>query len=52
MSLLSYIELCNLVDDGVIGPVDYECVNASSIDIHLGNEIIVEVMESIYQIYM
>ncbi len=40
--LLSYIELCELVEQGVITPVEHDCINASSIDIHLGNEIIVE----------
>lgn len=42
MSLLSYTELVELVEQGVIGPVDHDCINASSIDIHLGNEIIIE----------
>ena len=36
MSLLSYLELCELVDTGVIEGVDPECINASSIDVHLG----------------
>ena len=40
--LLSYIELVELVERGVIGPVEHDCINASSIDIHLGNEIIIE----------
>ena len=43
MSLLSYNQLCELVDQGVIGPVEHDCINASSIDIHLGDEIIIEV---------
>ena len=43
MSLLSYVELCQIVEDGVIGPVEHDCINASSIDIHLGNDILVEV---------
>lgn len=42
MSLLSYKELCDLVDRSVITPVEHDCINASSIDIHLGNEIIIE----------
>ena len=42
MGLLSYTELCELVEQGVIGPVDIDCVNASSIDIHLGNTLLVE----------
>ena len=42
MSLLSYTELCELVAQGVIEPVEHDCINASSIDIHLGNEIITE----------
>jgi len=42
MSLMSYLELCDIVEQGVIAPVSHECINASSIDIHLGNEVIVE----------
>jgi dCTP deaminase len=42
MSLLSYNELCELVEQGVIGPVDPAAINAASIDIHLGDEILVE----------
>ena len=43
MSLMSYIELYKLVERGVIGPVEHDCINASSIDIHLGDEIIIEI---------
>ena len=42
MSLLSYTELRELVEQGVIGPVDPKAINAASIDVRLGNEIIVE----------
>lgn len=42
MSLISYIELCGLVERGVISPVDLKDVNGTSIDVHLGNEIVVE----------
>lgn len=42
MSLLSYNQLCELVEAGVIASVKSDCINASSIDIHLGDEIIVE----------
>lgn len=42
MSLLSYVELCELVDRGVIGPVDPKAINAASIDVRLGGEIVVE----------
>lgn len=42
MSLLSYVELCELVEQGVIGPVDPKAINAASIDVRLGNDIIVE----------
>jgi dCTP deaminase len=42
MSLLSHTELVDLVDRGVITGVDYESINASSIDIHLGPKILVE----------
>ncbi|MGB4467542.1 MAG: dCTP deaminase [Azovibrio sp.] len=42
MSLLSYYELCQLVEDGVITDVDPKAINAASIDVRLGNEIVVE----------
>lgn len=42
MSVLSYIELVQLVEDSVITPVSYDDINAASIDIHLGDEIVVE----------
>lgn len=42
MSLLSYTELVELVEQGVIGPVDPHAINAASIDVRLGNEIVVE----------
>lgn len=42
MSLLSYKELCELVEQGVIGPVEPSAINAASIDVRLGNEIVVE----------
>ena len=42
MSLLSYNDLCTLVDDGVIRDVDPKDINAASIDVHLGPQIICE----------
>jgi dCTP deaminase len=42
MSLLSYTELCKLVEQGVITNVKPESINAASIDIHLGDEILSE----------
>lgn len=42
MSLLSYNELCELVERGVIGPVDPKAINAASIDVRLGHEIVCE----------
>lgn len=42
MSLLSYTELCELVEQGVIGPVDPKAINAASIDVRLGDEIVTE----------
>lgn len=42
MSLLSYVELCELVEQGVITNVKPESINGTSIDVHLGNEIISE----------
>jgi len=43
MSLLSYVELLELVDCNVITISDYDQINASSIDVRLGNKIIIEV---------
>lgn len=42
MSLLSYIELCELVDQGVITGVQPSDINAASIDVRLGRDIVVE----------
>jgi dCTP deaminase len=40
--LLSYNELCKLVEQNVIEGVDLKDVNAASIDVHLGGEVLVE----------
>lgn len=40
--LLSHIELCLLIDNGVIEKADYSTVNATSIDVTLGASILVE----------
>lgn len=42
MSLVSYNELCSFVEDGVIEGVDLAAVNGTSIDVHMGAEILVE----------
>ena len=42
MSLMSYNELCQLVEDGVITGVEFEDVNSASIDLRLGKNIMVE----------
>lgn len=42
MSLLSYTELCELVEQGVIGPVEPSAINAASIDVRLGPDIVTE----------
>jgi dCTP deaminase len=42
MSLLSYTELCELVEQGVITDVDPKAINAASIDVRLGNDIVIE----------
>lgn len=42
MTLLSHKQLLKLVTDEVISPVQYTSINAASIDIHLGNKILVE----------
>jgi len=40
--LLSYTEICALIEQGVIEGATYESVNSSSLDIHLGKELLVE----------
>lgn len=42
MSLLSYNRLCELVEQGVITNVEHDQVNATSIDLTLGDNILVE----------
>jgi dCTP deaminase len=42
MTILSYTEICELIEDGVIENADYACVNSSSLDIHLGSTILLE----------
>lgn len=42
MSLISYNELCGLVERGVIEGVKLASVNGTSIDVHLGNNILYE----------
>lgn len=43
MSLLSYNQLCRLIDTGVIENSCYENVNSASIDIVLGDTIMIEI---------
>lgn len=40
--LLSYTEICELIERGVIENASYDDVNSSSLDIHLGSKILVE----------
>lgn len=40
--LLSYTEICTLIEQGVIEGATYESVNSSSLDIHLGKELLIE----------
>jgi len=44
MMLLSHDEIIELIRNGVIENAEEDCVNSSSLDIHLGAEILVEVM--------
>jgi deoxycytidine triphosphate deaminase len=48
-SLLSYHELVHLVEDGVITGVSHEYINASSIDVTLGNIFYLESLEGAYR---
>lgn len=40
--LLSYTEICELIEQGVIEGATYESVNSSSLDIHLGSKLLQE----------
>lgn len=51
MSLLSYNQLCNLVEAGVIEDIEHSQINSSSIDITLGDLILEEVPFSKEQKY-
>jgi deoxycytidine triphosphate deaminase len=42
MSLLSYTEICELIEQGVIEGASYDDVNSASLDIHLGPHILQE----------
>lgn len=40
--LLSYTEICELIEQGVIEGATYESVNSASLDIHLGSKLLKE----------
>ncbi len=40
--LLSYTEICELIEQGVIEGAEYESVNSASLDIHLGGKLKME----------
>ena len=42
MSLLSYTEICELIEQGVIENASYDNVNSASLDIRLAPEILIE----------
>lgn len=42
MGLISYDELCQMAEGGVISPVDFSDINGTSIDVHLGPRILAE----------
>ena len=42
MTILSYTEICDLIEDGVIEGAQYEAVNSASLDLHLGPVILIE----------
>lgn len=46
MSLLSYIEICELIEQGVIENTSYDRVNSASLDLTLGATILAESMNS------
>jgi len=44
--LLSYNEICELIEQGVIEGADYENVNSASLDIRMGSEIKIEILNN------
>lgn len=42
MTILSYTEICDLIEDGVIENAKYKAVNSASLDLHLGPIILAE----------
>lgn len=49
MGLLSYNELCELAEQGVIREINGDQINGASIDVRLGNTIIVETCDNLNQ---
>ena len=43
--LLGYNEICELIEQGVIEFADYNCVNSASLDIHIGDHVLLEADE-------
>ena len=43
--LLGYNEICELIEQGVIESADYDCVNSASLDIHIGDHVLLEADE-------
>ena len=46
MSVLSYTEICELIEAGIIENADYDCVNSASLDIHMGTIVLSELPDS------
>jgi dCTP deaminase len=44
MSLLSYNQICDLIEDGVVENAQHENVNSASLDLTLGPKILIEAM--------
>jgi len=42
MTILSYTEIIDLIEDGVIENAEYDCVNSASLDLHLGPVLLLE----------
>lgn len=52
MTILSYTEICELIEAGVIEGAKYEHVNSASLDITLGDKILVESLYGYSNLYL
>ena len=52
MSLLSYTEICELIEQGIITGAEYQNVNSASLDIRLNGKILAERTDTEYNVFL